>query len=74
MPLSGFNFVFPEQATFLTGINDSGQIVGFQVDGQASGTRSFVANPVPELQSIVLVATGLLLIATLRLGHLCGRT
>jgi hypothetical protein len=61
--LNAFDFVTEETITVPRGINDFGEITGYQFESLGGGTRSFVATPVPEPESLGLVATGLMVIA-----------
>lgn len=58
-----FNFFSDETATVPTGINDYGEITGYQFESLAGGTESFVATPVPETGTLILVGTGLTMMA-----------
>ena len=61
---AAFNFITEETETVPTGINDFEEITGYQFESVGGGTRSFVATPVPEPESLGLVATGLMMIAS----------
>ena len=45
-------------STELLGINDLGQIVG--VDGDANGDHGFLATPVPEPATLILLGIGII--------------
>jgi hypothetical protein len=68
---AGFNFITEETETVPTGINDFEEITGYQFESLGGGTRSFVATPVPEPESLGLVATGLMMIAGVVRRRLC---
>jgi PEP-CTERM motif len=61
-PFAAFNFIAEETITVPRGINDFGEITGYQFES-LGGTRSFVATPVPEAGTLGLVGTGLMVIA-----------
>lgn len=60
---NAFNFITEESETIPTGINDFGEITGYQFESLGGATRSFVATPVPEAGTLGLVGTGLMMIA-----------
>ena len=59
---AAFDLHSPETETVPQGINDFGEITGYQFESLGNRTVSFVATPVPESGTLGLVGTGLMMI------------